>query len=313
MWNLTCETPDCTGIPLYREYQTGTEHAAPTPTGQSTPTTQFIRMAGEGVGQRSSLTINNGSYYVDTTTLETGPASSNPFVGGNTYDVFFIFAKQETQQTYQMYVGPNLGSNFPANNVSAIRVLIGTGNVPFNQTSSAWPQNWTRTYDSTSGLLTVTTDMSGFSDLIGYYPPMAASAKTGLCQPSTFCSWNASGNSCGCSANSLDYPILTTDPNFWNECDSVCQTWAVKDLDCPTGGCYGFSVTFPAGFNATPSTNPLPTPNCFPEDADWTRPFDNSAGFDPADQEVGGACYYSSTPPSDFCPSTDMASLNRRF
>jgi hypothetical protein len=304
-WSPTCETPSCTGIPLYREHQTGTEHTDATPT-------QFIRMAGEGIGQRSNLTINHGFYYIDTTTLETGPGSSNPFVGGDTYDVFFIFAKQETEQTYKMYVGPNFDL---ANDVSAIRVLIGTGNVPFNQTSSAWPGNWTRTYDPTSGLLTVRTNMSGFSDLIGYYPsvPATQSANTGLCQPSTFCSWNASGNSCSCSANSVDYPILTTDPNFWNECDSVCQNWAVKDLDCPTGGCYGFSVTFPSGFKAAPSPNPLPTPDCFPEDTNWTMPFGNSEGFDPANMEVAGACYYSSIPPSNFCSGADLAGLNGRF
>lgn len=299
-WAVACTTPDCTGIPLYREYQTGTEQMNGAPT-------QFIRMAGEAIGQRSSLTINHGSYYIDTTNLTTGPSSSNPFQAGSTYDVFFVFAKQETEQTYQMYVGPKFN---PAEHVNAIRVLIGTGNVPFDQSSFSWPPNWTRTYDSTTGLLTVKTNMSGFSDLIGYYPPAAAteSAKTGLCQPSTFCAWNAAGDSCGCSANSLDYPILNTDPNFWDECNSVCQTWAVKDLDCPTGGCYGFSVKLPSSFNPTPATNPLPSPSCFPsDDTNWTMPFGNPDGFDAAVADTAGNCYYSSIPAANFCPAMNTA------
>lgn len=302
-WDMACETPGCTGVPLYREYQTGMEHMDGVPT-------QFIRMAGEGIGQRSSMTINHGSYYIDTTTLTTGSSSSNLFQGGNTYDVFFVFAKRETEQTYQMYVGPTFNL---ADNVGAIRVQIGTGGIPFKQKPFGWPtKNWTKNYDKTTGLLTVKTDMSGFTDLIGYYLPVPAkeSANTGLCQPSSFCSWDAAGNSCACSANSLDYPILDADPNFWDECNSVCQNWAVKDLDCPTGGCYGFSFRLPSSFSPTPVSNPLPSPSCFPaNDENWTMPFGNPNGFDSADMDVAGECYYTSPPSSNFCSTQQNARL----
>jgi hypothetical protein len=35
-------------------------------------------------------------------------------------------------------------------------------------------------------------------------------------------------------------------------------------------------------------------------------PFGNSEGFDPANMEVAGACYYSSIPPSNFCSGADL-------
>ncbi|HTR63021.1 MAG TPA: hypothetical protein VMH37_15025, partial [Candidatus Binataceae bacterium] len=106
------------------------------------------------------------------------------------------------------------------------------------------------------------------------------------------------------------YPLLNVDDAFKKECDAVCQNWAVKDLDCPTDGCYGFSVTLPAGFDPTPTTNPLPSPSCFPNDKDWAMPFGNPNGFDAAKADVAGACYYSSLPSSDFCPSQGSAKGN---
>ncbi|HTW87338.1 MAG TPA: hypothetical protein VMD75_04965, partial [Candidatus Binataceae bacterium] len=114
------------------------------------------------------------------------------------------------------------------------------------------------------------------------------------------------------SANNIDYPILDADPNFWNECNNVCQTWAVRDLDCPTGGCYGFSVKLPEKFSPTPPMNPLPSPSCFPmTDANWTMPFGNADGFDAADAETAGECYYSSDPPANFC--SDMETAGERY
>ena len=32
------------------------------------------------------------------------------------------------------------------------------------------------------------------------------------------------------------------------EDDSAVCSWAVKDLECPDGGCFGFAVTLPATF-----------------------------------------------------------------
>lgn len=296
-WCTTCTGPTCTGVPLYREYQTGTEEGSPA---------HFIRMSGEAVGQRSSLTVNNGFYYMDTTTPTTGK-SSNPFEPGHTYDIFFLFAKQETSQTFQMYIGTGLSSEYPTKNVHAMRVKINTGAKAGSinpRPHTTWPTKWTRTYDSTTGLLTVTTNMSNFTDLIGFDPPVPATQSTGLCEPSSFCSWNSKSKSCGCSASSSDYPLLNVDNNFQSECTNVCQNWAVRDLDCPTDGCYGFEVTLPSTFNPSPATNPLPTPLCYAQTADWTMPFGNANGFDPAAASVAGVCAYSAPLTGNFCLPT---------
>ncbi len=149
--------------------------------------------------------------------------------------------------------------------------------------------------------------MSGFGDLIGYEPPVPATKGmgTGLCQPASFCAWSDDGKTCGCSATSAKdtdfslYPLLRADSGFLTECNNVCQTWAVKDLDCPKAGCYGFAVTLPSGFNIDSPLvpTPQPTPACFPLTKDWTSP-----GFVPAKGTVAGKqCTYSAGPAQNFC------------
>ncbi|HVN64693.1 MAG TPA: hypothetical protein VMT58_08640, partial [Candidatus Binataceae bacterium] len=101
------------------------------------------------------------------------------------------------------------------------------------------------------------------------------------------------GDVCACSAKKDDYPLLADDPTFKDECDAVCGTYAVKDLDCPDAGCLGFGVTLPDGFDidSTPIPTPQPTPSCFPTSDAWTKP-----GFVAATQAVAGKqCTY--TPP----------------
>src|SRR5208282_5319533 len=118
----------------------------------------FIRMSGTALGTRETLTLNNGTYYLDTTvpkTIQTteqyntegsGSISLNTsvnvfqpdtqiddhtFVG--TYNVFFLYAKTSTRQTYLIY----LGKKATAGNISAIQVALNTltpttlGSVPW--------------------------------------------------------------------------------------------------------------------------------------------------------------------------------------
>ena len=74
-------------------------------------------MAGQNMYQRHTLTLNGGTYYLDTSvplnTQQTEPFTKKPgaardvnvFEGGQTYYVFFLYTKPSTNQTYQIYVG----------------------------------------------------------------------------------------------------------------------------------------------------------------------------------------------------------------
>ena len=82
-------------------------------------------------------------------------------------------------------------------------------------------------------------DMSKVSDFQTNYD----SERKNKCQPESFCKWTgAAANPCQCSITDINDPL-------YNEChqpaaglDAVCR-WAVKDVDCPAGGCYGIGVT----------------------------------------------------------------------
>src|SRR5215471_17872598 len=143
---------------------------------------------------------------------------------------FLLYAKPTTVQTYEMYVGTGLTDTTGL--VSAVQVNKNT--TPFTATTITWPANWTQNYNATTGLLTVTMSLAG----------MDFSAPSALCQPANFCTGTA--NSCSCALKTTD-PTYT--PSIFAQCQAACSTWAVKDLDCPDAGCYGFSVTLPSSFS----------------------------------------------------------------
>ncbi|HEY1300688.1 MAG TPA: hypothetical protein VGF07_09340, partial [Stellaceae bacterium] len=79
-WDSTCSNPTCYGVPLYRQFLAGDANKA-NPTREwkhwyankcdvnlNTPQCRwpFIRMAGENIATRETLTVNNGTYYIDT-------------------------------------------------------------------------------------------------------------------------------------------------------------------------------------------------------------------------------------------------------
>ena len=77
--------------------------------GHQNPT---IRMAGQAILQRSTLSANNGTYYIDTTVSQATQSAVVPprqqtstSSRRQTYYVFLVFAKATTPQTYQLYVG----------------------------------------------------------------------------------------------------------------------------------------------------------------------------------------------------------------
>ena len=129
-------------------------------------------MMGENVYQRNTLTVNHGTYYMDTTVSlatqqtpvpnTTTPSNFSVFSGGETYYLFFLFAKYDTVQTYQIYVGPGF---YIGTDLSLVRADISSAPIQF--TPKAWPQSegkdlWVRDYDPATGILTVTVDMNSF-------------------------------------------------------------------------------------------------------------------------------------------------------
>jgi hypothetical protein len=241
-WGLPCTygkpSFPCRGVPLYREYLTTTE--------QTNNTRPQMRMMGQGNGQRSTLSLNHGAYYIDTTQdclsqagcpmcVETegnlcktyGPISSVPsvFRGGHTYYVYFIYASATTQQKYDIYVGPNtsLGELKP----TAIQLDPNDYKV-YTPSDSTFIDA-----DYTSPILTVKVDLTKQTDAFTKSSPL-------FCRPQSYCS--VENGVCGCKEDS--------------DCqqDSDCA-WGPRDIDCPVDPknvngqrCFGFSFTLPANF-----------------------------------------------------------------
>jgi hypothetical protein len=263
-------------VPLYRLYQTGSE------TNQKKDP-EFIRMTGFNICQRQTMTFNHGLYYVD---LTASPATQNTwlkkniFMGGKKYDFFLFYAKKDTEQTYKMYVGPGFN---PATDVELIRANI--ANAPFKISPGAGNATTLKPqYDKTSGILTVTLNLSAFAKDF-------ASAAKDLCVPKTFCDWN--GSKCVGNLKLGGFDHLTADER------NIACSYAGKDIDCPTGGCVGFRVTLRATFKAEDQTK---TSNfssklaqCFPKDANWNvKPLK-------APSSLAGAACSNAPMKEDFC------------
>jgi len=289
-WAIACSTPQCYGVPLYRQdLNPGEEGTKP-----------FIRMGGQSIAQRSTLTVNHGTYYMDTTVSEktqrafvaaqlSGPAYVNVFIGGHTYYTFLMFAKPKsdessgppaTRQTYQMYVGTkdfNLDTDVVATRVNTENAPLTFGN------PIAWPATWSKSYLATTGVVTVTMDM-GFDEFKTDYDGVAESK----CQPETFCSWNSGSKSCGCALDKAN--------GLYNQCQAVCSNWTDKDVQCPQGGCYGFGVKLPNTFVAADQQVSHPAA-CYPKNDDW------NLTFSPASKTTAGAqCFYKNgVPVGQFC------------
>jgi len=289
-WNKDCTSQICYGVPLYREFQTKSENGGPP---------RFMMMMGAAIAQRNTLTVNHGNYYIDATVSladqDTAVAPLRPhqtpppvkaytnytgFEAGQKYYTFLLYAKPTTKQTYQIFIGTGLDKTVieSPSDTTVSAAQVNKAQTPFSFTDLSWPGTWTKTYDPPSGIVSVTMD---FSDTAIKSTPATQ------CQPVNFCTGN--GNSCKCKLTTSD-PTHT--PSIKAQCDAACGTWAVKDVDCPDAGCYGFSVTLPQAFQDTIANAKVPNPVPFPDTTDW------NLGFDYAPKSSGG-CKYPSLPKYD--------------
>ena len=299
-WSEFCSNETCYGVPLYRELATGSEKS-------SRSILSGIKMMGESFFQRNTLTVNNGVYYMDTTVskekqLDLHAGNFTVFQASTpghprTYNVFFLFAKPSTTQTYSIYVGPGFNKD---TDVKLVRANIATKRITFDS-SDTLPGTWSTGYKD--GVLTVTVNMN-FPDFITNYN----AEREASCRPNSFCTWKSDTGSCGCNAAAVDYP----DQNLIKECNGTNDTgqkdkvplcsWSVADVTCPKGGCYGFSFKMPEGFTTGAKPGLPPAAECFPQTVNnqpspWNQP------FTPASSTLAGDCTYAQSPSPDFCPA----------
>lgn len=305
-WGSGCTTSDptqpnsCVGIPIYRQLLTD---------GETAGLKQQKRMMGQDTFQRSGLTVNHGSYYIDTTVSKEkqGAKSPNVFVSGGKYDLFFLYAKKTTAQTYTMYVGEKHPKDFGTKNVKFGYVNIDSAKYRFKEAGNgALPAGWDSKYDADTGWLTLTVNMSSLADqfdLTKNVPGTEVPLGQKQCQPSSMCKWKVDGknDTCQCSI---------TDPTnyLYDECheknadgnDAICS-WSTKDLDCPAQGCPGLQITFGIYAPDDAPNHHRPPPGFFSYDlnypANWDVPFINEGSA-----IAGPQCAYSGTPPSCLTP-----------
>ncbi len=278
-WWSDCTTGTCYGVPLFRQGLTSAEHF---------DGTQAIRMMGANLWQRSTLTANNGVYYMDTAagpTKQAGSPNKNIFEAGHTYYVILVYATPTTHQVYQLYVGKGLAPDYPVKSVFLTRAFPGQSHFQFTDDRVTWPQGWLREYDPGTGILQVTVDM-GFDT----FKTEFARAQRDFCQPASFCTLGKKG--CQCNEDGAFTKICND--------NDICARWAGKDIDWPDGGVYGFGVTFPPPPDFVPDDQDhrpvVPPAGCLRQSAPgWNAPLIR------AKQQLLGACADTPIPPAQFC------------
>jgi cell migration-inducing and hyaluronan-binding protein len=333
-WGSVCTSSPpnfgCPGVQLYRQLLTAGE--------KEDSVKQLKRMMGQNNFQRSALTVNHGEYYVNTTVsmasqTNGGFQSPNVFAGGNVYDLFFLFSKPDTQQSYKLFVGKDLPQTIAQTNV----VFGYEGlTLPFNFTAA--PANdaksgaWNSSYNPKSGILTLTTKLSQIASIYNLSTAVAnesVSLGQKYCQPATMCSWNQGANRCQCN-QSGPYASLCnqTNPAGQTVCDWSIQPESLncsdpngcppRFIDCPAPGCPAFQVTFPpaCGPNENRENN-----KCFVADDSQQRPKASPFNFanpnDPFNWDVnynlesatlaGQQCFYTKQPDTTgTCPTVDL-------
>jgi hypothetical protein len=283
----------------------------------------FIRMSGMSIGARQTMTINNGRYYIETTKSEGTQRSESYYVNGNRsynefqnsqkYYMFFVYAKETTTQTYDIYVGKNFKydpEHPEASDLKLARVGLETlefgqhtkeENLPQNGAAKSWVEYVNM--NSSTGILTVRVNFKAENiTKDGKKIPLnpASPDSTFNCKPSAFCARKS--GVCGANRNNPVY--ASANPALAKEIDYVCQTWAVKDLDCPEGGCLGLTFVLPVDFAADDKYR-RPLPELYPSNGGdaanpqgqptWATNFKQTSI--PPDNATGGQCYYPKVPP----------------
>ena len=304
-WSGECSNETCYGVPLYRQLLTDIElkrwsdptRACDSPDNRQDPKCRwpFIRMAGQNMYQRHTLTINNGSYYIDTSVplgdqqteafTRRTPRDVNVFEPDQTYYVFFLYAKPTTKQVYQIYVG----DGFDTKSIQAQRGSIGTAPVMFTADTKTSP--WFTVDAYKDKVVTITVDF-GKLNAEDKKQLLPQTVKNGQCGPAAFCKWDTKTPDMCVSSLSNSDPLLVANPALKKEADAVCGKWAVKDLDCPADGCFAFSFKLDkAGFKTASKIGQRlrPKPSGF---VGWTTKFSVTDTLPDKADTTSTQCYY---------------------
>jgi hypothetical protein len=152
------------------------------------------------------------------------------FEKDKTYFVFFMFPKQATTQTYQIWVGKDFKKD---KDFKGIKVTQVEGRFKYaDWPAIPWKKDLVQGPDGVSDVLEVTVNFGAITSASTLFDPNP-NAATNLvtCKPADFCTWNGS-KSCGCSLSKTDPRVVAND-KLLNLCKSTCSSWAVKDLDAP--------------------------------------------------------------------------------
>jgi uncharacterized protein YjbI with pentapeptide repeats len=239
---------------------------------------------GDAAGKSCCVATNPGLACTSDAQCNTTPCVSlNVFEPNKTYYTFFLYTKETTVQTYKFYVGKldrtetnPIDENDPQI-VQAVRANIDTSPVKFQPDSGiTWngDSGWKRSYNSGTGILTVTVNMKDIDYM---------TTKKDFCQPvgapagspkftEGFCKWDESKKECGCNPNLKGNQKTACE----NGGADICKRWSGKDIDCPLEGCPGFSLTLPSFFVADDMGSTLmsedghrPNPSPFPQVDTW--------------------------------------------
>jgi hypothetical protein len=261
-WDKTCTSKSCSGVPLYRQDLMPLSDRDT----KARPVARSILMMGQDTGQRSTLTVDRGTYYLDTAV----DSSSSLFRANETYYLFLIYARETAQQVYRFYVGEHTA--FDPADIRMVQANIAPSPTLFQNEHPlpAGRARWLNDDKATAkGVVEVLLKVSDFPDVAAKYK----SARQKRCQPATYCTWKPATETCVDAAGS----------------DAVCR-WAVAHPECPEDGCIGIAFTLPAGFTTLADPEiPRPAAVCLEKAAPWDVSLDAikvSDGVCPRDSDV---------------------------
>ena len=337
-WNKRLNEPDkgdpgaIPGVPIYRQlYLTDRDDVDCTTVCDSTKADKVCSrasfMAGTTTGSAPYLTVNNGTFYIDTDTAhQDASCIANTsfalpgFAPSSTYVLWQIFPNQETKNTYQIYVGPSFD---PSTQGSFVRVsphrFSGNGN---SSLVEAFPDYPGPVATVQNGVLTVTFEYTQMDQEF----LIENRDQDERCMPRDMCQYSSGEKLCTLTQDPDRLAAL--DPQLHDTIDQVCRIWGtatsgvltydapsisdpatkvtqqISFTECPSEGCVGYVFQLPSDFvsfayaevgNIDVASDPAKgLKECFPKDAVWQRSFRSIDPHCPAPSEA----------PSGFCAAT---------
>jgi len=298
LWSLaTAGVPHCwtqTGaekmvLPVYRQQRLG-DDAEPScdevcgEDGEWKCRSAHFLNAPSGSEQLTFVTQNFGTYYVDTAPhrnvkcATAGVGEPAPhlarFAAGGSYVLYHLFARPDTEATYQMHVGMGFDpADFESGEWVYVLPHVSVAGAPRSsiitpvgsETASSLAEGLR--FDAHTGVLSLTVNNSRIAGLFSVrFRHDVAPAET--CLPHTFCRYE--------SGRCVAIPGVV-EPSLFGLAEDICRKWASRTsgttdaepdislAECPSQGCLGYRFTLPKSWQPAPYVEkgrPLSRP-CF--------------------------------------------------